>query len=49
MAVTAAVEFDLDTLFGRAVVTTELDLETGLGRCVEALTTEFDLDTGCAG
>jgi len=49
MAVTAAAEFDLDTLIGGAVVTTELDLETGLGRCVEALTTELDLDTGCAG
>jgi len=43
----AAVEFDLDTLIGGAAVTTELDLETGLGRCVEALTTELDLDTGC--
>ena len=49
MAVIAAVEFDPDTLIGGAVVTTELDLETGLGRCVETLTTELDLDTGCVG
>jgi hypothetical protein len=49
MAVTAAVEFDLDTPIWGALVTTELDLETGLGRCVEALTTELDLDTGCWG
>jgi len=49
MAVTAAVEFDLDMLIGGAAVTTVLDLETGLGRCVEALTTELDLDTGCWG
>jgi hypothetical protein len=47
MVVTAAVEFDLDTPVGGAAVTTELDLETGLGRCSEALATELDLDTGC--
>ena len=49
MAVIAAVEFDSDTLIGGAVVIAELDLETGLGRCVEALTTELDLDMGCGG
>jgi hypothetical protein len=34
MAVTAAVEFDLDTLVGGAVATTELDLDTVWGTCV---------------
>jgi hypothetical protein len=48
MAVTVAVEFDLDTPTGGAD-TTELDLDTGRGGRVSAVTVELDLDTGWGG
>jgi len=35
IAVTAAIELDLDTLAGGGAVTVELDLDTGWGRCSE--------------